>query len=208
MKNNPNKILYIIITIISIIALALLGYIIYDKMFNSEEKTIGDSNNEYQDTSANVDSNDNETIQSNTGTTTCKDFEIDAKELAKIGKSDYNTIKDVYNSEYSFKLDVNGKININFENNISNISNAKDIILFSPAGPNSYLYILTKDGDVYKYDTSGYKQGNYSADKVSNYSNIKAIIEYTTAGSNKGGCGYIVLVDNNEKYYKLDSYCV
>jgi len=136
------------------------------------------------------------------------DFIIDESELTKFGKADYNIIKDVNVEDYSFKLEANGKININFKNYISNISNAKDIILYSSPSTEQILYVLTNDGDVYQYNTSDYESSNYTATKVNEYSNIKYMITYQTRKANAGGCNYIILIDNNDKYYKLNSYCV
>lgn len=146
-------------------------------------------------------SNENNANNSNNG------FTINVDELNKFGKSDYNIIKDAYNSDYSFKLLTDGRININFENYISNISNAKDIKLFSSSSLDSTLYILTSNGDIYKYETSNYKSNNYSATKIDKYSNIKQMITYQTRKEFAGGCDYIILIDNNGKYYELDSFC-
>lgn len=137
-----------------------------------------------------------------------QNISINKDELTKFGKSDYNIIKEVYNSEYSFKLDINGRININFETYVSNVSNAKDLLLFSPPSPHSILYILATNGDVYQYETSSYETKNYDATKIEQYSNIVQIINYKTRKANAGGCDYVILVDENGKYFKLDSFCI
>ena len=129
-------------------------------------------------------------------------------ELTKISKLDYNFIKSEYTTDYSIGLSIDGKINVNFQNNISNISNAKDIALFSTPAPYPTLYIVTTNGDVYKYDFSNYESKNYNATKISEYSNIEKIITYRTRKANAGGCDFIILVDKNNKYYKLDSSCL
>lgn len=69
-------------------------------------------------------------------------------------------------------------------------------------------YILTYNGDVYKYDTSEYENGNYKAIKV--ISNIKQIVLYKKRSNNdsKGGCDYIIGIDNNNSKYILNSVCV
>lgn len=133
---------------------------------------------------------------------------IDKEELTSFGESDYNIIKDVYNGEYSFKLDIDGRININFENYISNISNTEDILLFNSLEGDSILYILTSDGSVYMYETSNYQSGKYDAVKIDEYSDIDRIINYRTRKANAGGCDYVILVDKNGNYFKLDSYCL
>ena len=132
---------------------------------------------------------------------------LDVSKLREISSADYNIIKDEYNSNYSFKLDINGKVNINFDREIENIDNAKDIIFFKADDANTPLYILTSDGEVYKYSTSDYENGKYSATKASEYSNIKRMLTYETRRKNAGGCDYIVLVDKDDNYYTLDSVC-
>ncbi|MEE3343894.1 MAG: hypothetical protein VZS44_07390 [Bacilli bacterium] len=160
-------------------------------------------------TSDNEQTNDNQsTTLSENSNNLDESLSINVNELTKISKSDYNFLKQEGTSDISFNLSVDGKININFENEITNISNAKDIILFVTPSEDSNLYILTEDGDIYKYNTTSYKSKDYNATKVNEYSNIKRMITYNTRKANAGGCDYIVLIDNNNKYYKLDSSCV
>ena len=128
--------------------------------------------------------------------------------MFEISKSDYNFLKQEGTTDYTFNLSIDGKININFENEITNISNAKDIMLFVTPSTDYNLYILTTNGDIYKYNTSSYKSKDYNAIKVNGYSNIERMITYNTRKAHAGGCDYIVLIDNNNKYYKLDSSCV
>ena len=81
--------------------------------------------------------------------------------------------------------------------------------MFSPPAPYSTLYVLTKDGYLYKYETSEYENGSYNATKLDEYSNIKKIITYQKRSTEaKGGCDYIFVVDNNGKHYELDSFCI
>jgi len=130
---------------------------------------------------------------------------IDVNELSKFGQLDYNIIKMESNSKYSFSLCVDGKVVVNFDKYISNVSNIKDIKLFDVT---NMLYIVTTNGDVYKYNLNNYDLGNYVAEKMSEYSNIDTIMTYKTRQKNAGGCDYIILIDNNGKHYKIDSFCV
>ena len=160
-------------------------------------------------TTDNEQTNDNQsTTLSENSNNLDESLSINVNELTKISKSDYNFLKQEGTSDISFNLSVDGKINISFENEITNISNAKDIILFVTPSEDSNLYILTEDGDIYKYNTTSYKSKDYNATKVNEYSNIKRMITYNTRKAHAGGCDYIVLIDNNNKYYKLDSSCV
>ena len=110
---------------------------------------------------------------------------IDKEELTSFGESDYNIIKDVYNSDYSFKLDIDGRININFENYISNISNVEDILLFNSLEGDSILYILTSDGSVYMYETSNYQSGKYDAVKIDEYSDYHLFVSHLINGEQR-----------------------
>ena len=76
---------------------------------------------------------------------------IDYDELAKISKGDYNYVKSDYSNDYSLIILSTGKVLVNFDEYIANISNAKDLIVFSGAGTDELAYILTTDGNVYKY---------------------------------------------------------
>ena len=202
-KNSKGVITLLVIIIIILLALVILmatGTISFKSTTttNNQQSSANNNVNDTQDTS-------NEDTTNNTST---DEFTINVDELTKISKSDYNFLKQDGTSDYTFNLSIDGKININFENEIANISNAKDIMLFVTPSTDYNLYILTTDGDIYKYNTSSYKSKDYNAVKVNEYSNIKRMITYNTRKAHAGGCDYIVLIDNNNKYYKLDSSCV
>ena len=133
---------------------------------------------------------------------------INYDELAKIDKSDYNFVSGDAYSNYAINILSSGKVIINYEHYIANITNAKDLILFSGPSSDSIAYIITTDGNVYKYNLADVIGNKLDAIKISKYSNIKRIIRYKTRKATAGGCDYVVLVDANGKYYKLDSYCV
>ncbi len=144
-------------------------------------------------------------------TTNCVDAtygNLNVEELNKFGTGDISIIKKEGNLNYTFTLEINGRININFLDHISNVSDAKDIVLFSPPSSDSALYVLTNSGDVYKYNTSNYDSGNLTATKINDYSGIERIINFERRIGNSGGCNYIILIDKNGKYSELDSYCV
>ena len=222
-RNNKGVIALLIVIIVVLIALCTLfatGTISFksnnvdtnnpnDNVTDNVDKENANDNNDEENVTDNVEEDNNSNnVKEETNCNTNDNFTINADELSKFGKADYNIIKDVYTGDFSFKLEVNGKINISFENYISNISNAKDIMLFSPPAPYSTLYILTTDGNIYKYETSSYQSKDYKATKIDKYSNITQMIEYQTRKANAGGCDYIILVDKNGKYFELDSRCV
>ena len=96
----------------------------------------------------------------------------------------------------------------NFEKYISNISNAKNLQLFSTPGGEEIIYILTEDGKVYNYALSNIDKNNFEATIIDDYNNIEKMMIYKTRKANAGGCDYLILIDNDNKYYTLDSYCV
>lgn len=207
------KITLVVLIVANLILLTLVvlmasGTINFKFNLNSQQITkennnnINNNKNESQEDKTTNDNPTNNNISNN-------EFEVNIEELNKFGSLTYNILKQEFDMKYSLNLFVDGKVNISFEKDIDNISNAKDINLFSTPSPsNSILYILTIDGYIYKYDLSNYELGNYSATKIEEYNNIKKMITYRTRQANAGGCDYIILIDNNRKYYKLDSSCV
>ena len=148
------------------------------------------------------------TVRGKISLTKGADDTINYDELAKISKSDYNFVRGDADSNYSVNVLASGKVIINFEHYIANISNAKDLVVFSGPGADSIVYILTADGNIYKYNLADVASKKFGVAKVSGYSNIKRILRYKTRKVNAGGCDYVVLIDEDGKYYKLDSYCV
>ncbi len=180
---------------------------------NSSDNT-SDQLNENNIVNNNTDDNTDsqETMDTNCNCTSyvsqssgCGVNDIDFSKLSEISKGDYNYIKGVYNNTYSLNILSDGKVIINFNNYISNISNAKDIILFGDSSET--VYILTIDGNIFKYELSNIKNNNFEAIKLNDYNNIKNMTTYMTRKKNAGGCNYLVLIDNDDKYYKLDSVC-
>ena len=97
-----------------------------------------------------------------------------------VDDSDNSVDNDILTKESNSKISVliadDGRVAINKNKFIDYIKNAKSIRLIDQLSPYSMLYILTYNGDVYKYNTSEYENGNYKAIKV--ISNIKQISLY------------------------------
>ena len=208
MKNNKNieeiknKIIVILISIIILLILALICVVSIKKFNNKDTNT----NNEIINNNNNSNKNDNNNNNDNTENTNNPNTITD---LSIYGEPNYSISTEEKNIDYTFKIQQDKSIIINNQNKISNITNAKNIKLFNPPAPYSILYILTEDGNIYSYTTSNYEANNYEATKIDTYNNIKEIITYekrTTEG--KGGCDYIIIKDNNNNYYELDSFCV
>ena len=80
---------------------------------------------------------------------------ISYDELGKISKSTYNFVNGDYTSDHSINVLSDGKVLIDFKDSISNITNAKDLVLFTGPGTDSVAYIITVSGEVYKYEFKG-----------------------------------------------------
>ena len=153
--------------------------------------------------------NTSKTCDCNSVIEQCNSDKLNYEELAKLGKSSYNYVYGDYDSMHSANILADGKVLIDFNNYIANISDAKDLIMFNgPTGNPGFVYILATDGNVYKYDLTNVSKSEFNAAKLDDYSNIKNIIRYKTRKANAGGCDYLVIIDSNDKYYVLDSYCV
>lgn len=134
----------------------------------------------------------------------------------KVGDSNLGFIKMLTidnNGESLFiGLTVSGKVMVDFDKEISNVSNVSDIITFSDSdGPgvddSTTLYILDSDGYLYSYTTKNYNAGILEADKLEKYSNVKKIFTYSTRGKNTGGCDKLI-IDSNNDYIEFKSFCV
>lgn len=192
---NKNTGMKVAIIILSILVVGLTSYIVYDKVLNHDNTHIEENKDEEI-----INNESNQVVNNNTNI----DHSININKLYNIGKSYYNFIKREYTGNSSFNLSTDGKVYIGFDKYISNVLNASDILLDSNL---SVLYMLTKDGLLYKYDTNN-NSNNYTAAKVEGYSNIVKMINYTTNKANGGGCSYLVVIDTKGNYYSLNSQCV
>lgn len=226
-EKSKNNGLLILVIVLFVLVLGLGGYIVYDKVLssNSTQPIIDDNNSAKSNQQNNVVDNSDEqnnavdnsdeqnsdvinsneqnnTVSCNCPTTNCN-LSLDFDKLAKIHKADYNFV----NYDNGFVVLSNGKVLVDFENYISNISNAKDVIVFYGPRTGNNAYILTADGYIYKYDVSNASKNIFDATKINEYSNIKQMVRYGIRGVNAGGCNFVVLIDNNDNYYPLDAYC-
>lgn len=184
MKKDLNYILAVLVIVLSIMVIGMGIYLFADKK-------------------------DDESYHDNIvdGVECNEDYTFNTSKLSKISEGDFNIIKMEYNDSHSFSLDVSGKVIIDFNNYIDNISDAKDILLFNSEQGN-ILYILTLSGDVYKYNVLSLESDEFTAGKIDEYSNIKKMFIYNTRKNNSGGCDYVVLIDSDDNYHQLISLCV
>ena len=209
MEQKTNKILIIIIIVVLLLLIILLSTGIIDfnknKYSNYEPNNTTENNNDDLENDNNNDNTEkNEENKQNDNTE-----ENQTNDPSEYWLVNNDIITEEKTTELTFKITDNGKISINNNKTITNITNTKSIKLFSPAAPYHTLYILTKDGNIYKYETSELEKENYNATKVDAYTNIKEIVTYQKRSTeNKGGCDYIVVIDKDNKHYKLDSMCI
>ena len=135
----------------------------------------------------------------------CKaDYTLDVSKLESIKKGDYNTLK-IIGDEYNvITLSTEGKVLFDYEREITNVNNAIDIV----RAPDNFLYILTKDGDIYKYYIGVTNNDGMEATKVDEYKDIKRLVEYSSSRRNAGGCNYIIAIDKDNNYKVLNEFCV
>ena len=127
---------------------------------------------------------------------------LSQEKLADIKKSDFNILESYYTQYNSISLLTNGKIVFDLDREINNISNAIHMEVLDKD-----LYILTANGEVYKYYLGITKEPNLSAEKL-DYSNITKLVKYSTRKANAGGCDYIVVVDKSDNYKSINEFCV
>ncbi len=132
-----------------------------------------------------------------------KELKVEESKLTEIKDGDYKATKVESTHMNSYALLLNGKVVIDFEREITNVSNAVDIVLL-----NEYLYILTEDGNVYKYFTGITKEAILDATKVDTVKDVKKIVKYTVRKQAAGGCDYVVAIDANNNYTSLEDFCV
>ena len=205
-KTNTTLVIIIVILLILIILLST-GVINFksDKYDNYEPNNEVTNNNDNKQNDEKEENTDNTEENGDNNNTEVNEVE----DLSEYWLVNDDILTQEKTTDLTFKITDNGKISINNSKNIDNITNAKSIKLFSPPAPDSILYILTKDGKLYKYESSEYENGNYTATKMDNYSNIENILTYQKRSTEpKGGCDYIFVADKNGKHYELDSFCV
>ena len=225
MKKNNNLIkvlMGVIILILGCLCVLFATGIVSINSFNTKNsisnKEKNNSNNNEKNSS---DSEQNENIvekntTANNDNTKYNSVGVDNDTFSqKIGDSNLGFIKmmtiDNNGTSLFIGLTVSGKVMVDYDKEISNVSNVSDIVTFSDSdGPgvddSTTLYILDSDGYLYSYTTKNYNAGILKADKLEKYSNVKKIFTYSTRSKNTGGCDKLI-IDSNNDYIELKSFC-
>lgn len=221
-KNSKN----ILISILLIIIILLGGYLVYDKFINKtlplkcpvcEEKER--TTNETAECNC---SSDNEKSDTKTcGCEKCLVADIDYTEVFKDNKnfdgsyssyyeiSDSDPLKEIY-VYAGIKMDGKVEFKIDGGNNqdgwyiIKNISNAIDIIFDNGNAGLNNLYILCKNGDVYKYSINDYENKVKTATKLNNLKDVIRFVKLKNCPDKDAGCfGNFGVIDKNMKYTNI-----
>lgn len=218
MEKKNNKIAIILMGIIIVVLVILCILFATDKISFKENNVEKNKITENEDVlEQSEESNKSEQSDNVTNNSNFNSVGIDYdKFVEKIGNFDYGFIKMDsinYNStSYNVGLTIDGKVIINFEKEIENISNVSDIKSFSDSDgasldDNSSLYILDKKGNLYKYTGKDYSEGILQATQIKEYSNVSKIITYYGRKKNAGGCDKLIIECNNN-YIEIKSFCV
>ena len=222
-KKNTLKIVNIILAILLVIS---LGYSIYDKFISKtlplkcpvcEEKEC--PTNETTECNCTSDKEKSDTKACNNEK--CLVADIDYTEIFKDEKnfdgsyssyyeiSDNDELKGIY-AYADIKMDGKVEFKIDGGNNqdgwyiIKNINNAIDIIFENGNAGLNNLYILCKNGDVYKYGIDDYENKIKTATKLNNLKDaIKFVIIKNCPIKNAGCSGNFGVVDKNMKYTNI-----
>lgn len=215
-EKNKNGIIALLVVIIIIlvflVVLAFTGTLKFNKIIKDTQST-------NQTTNDNPSSNEKTTEES-----TSNDFNtIDINKLDYNGKdiSDGNVEHIYINRDDSINLDydfsvymtLSGKIKVittdengnSFNEYLSNINKATDIIHFSVAGApeEQFIYILLANGDVYYYRVGDSIEKKYMATKLDNISKVKKLFIYNEGKSNAGGSWELVAITEDNKCVML-----
>ena len=169
------------------------------EIINRNENKVTEVENEEMEVKDETDKTENNTLNS---------VSIDYDKLvSKLGKSDYSFIK-MESIDYNASLSIDGNVIINFNENLDNIKDAKDIISFNDGDFNSKsLYIIDSKGKLYKYTSDDYNNKIYIAEELKEYNDIEKIFIYYTRKKNAGGCDNLVVSNKNNDYQIVSSYC-
>ena len=223
MEENNKNAKNILIGILLIISILLGGYLVYDKFIKNDEIKCRNIEEKESPTNEKTECNcssDNEKSNTKTcGCEKCLTTDINYTEVFKDNK-DYNGMYSAYydisltddqqRHAYAW-LTMDGKVKFKVDNGnnqdgayiLNNINNAVDIIFDDGIGGET-LYILCKNGDVYKYSITNYENKTKTATKVSNLKDIIKFVKITSCPAKNSGCfGNLGVIDKNMQYKEI-----
>ena len=194
-NNNKNVFIGIVIFII----IAILGFFIYfmfikgdgDSSNNNQQGT-DNGNSKYEDNKKYDIINFDEYIISCRKLKGLKDLDYDFYDNQESKKLNNGNISITISNDKTVKI-VNGNNNIS----IKNISNAKSIYMLDN---DNYVYIITVDGMVYKYNIS---DNDGMAIKLVNIKNAQQFVYITMSFDTGESKWYMGIVDDSINYIKI-----
>lgn len=223
-KNNTAKIISIILAILLVIS---LGYSIYDKFIKKVEPVVCPKCEEKKsenDCSKSEENKDECNCPSCENTKVCEKCLTPDIDYTKVFKNDKDydgsysayywisasdSMKDIH-ARASIKMDGKVEFKIDGGNNqdgwyiLKNISNAIDIIFENGNAGLNNLYILCKNGDVYKYSVDNYENKIKSATKVNNLKDVIRFVTIKSCPTKNAGCSSnLGVIDKNMNYTNI-----
>ena len=195
MKNN--KILVVLVIILSLLVVGLTGYIVYDKILaENDKKIINNDNNQVNNNDKSNNTNNNTLVENNSSVTcNCEnnnDVQVDYSKLADMGTG--ITIKSISGFNYQLSIDSKGELSYqNKENGTKgkiNVTNVVDVEFQQYAGEeNGEFFILTNEGQLYTITEKNMNSNNFEPIKDVVLGKVLKIGSFSTCKPN-AGCGW------------------
>ena len=146
-------------------------------------------------------------------------FQLDIDKLSKYKNYDgtYGYFKTIYmelNNEPGYKalLTIDGNVKVCYIDNcqtIYNHSNVIDIVQLDYSEGNIDLFILSNDGQVYKYSLANYNNNNFEVTKLENINQVEKIIEYNYCPKSNAGCSWgLIAITEHGEYIEIGNATV
>lgn len=200
-NNNSNK--NVIIAVLIMIIIALISVVIYFVFIKKDDKPVNNENKEQQET-INQNSEEKDIIIKKENYTEYKN-NLKKYSDVNINENDDSGFLQYSISQCEVELLDDGTIKITKDDNtsvtLSNITNGKAL-----QGDSGYFYILLDNGEVYYYDSERFYDGNYTAIKLKNISNITKFVKSGYCVKEENFCvDELGIVDKDDMYIELES---
>lgn len=186
--------LKVLVIILSLLVVGLGGFIVYDKVDNTQ---LSDNNNIENNHSNSQDNNSNESINKDS-------VQVDYSKLTDMGTG--INVKSIDGYNYQLSVDSKGEISyLNKENGTKgniNVKNVVDVVFQQYAGEeNGEYFILTNEGQLYTITEKNIISNNFEPIKDVVLGKVLKIGTFSTCKPD-AGCGwgvYCITADGNTK---------
>lgn len=191
---KKNTVLIVLIIILFLMVVGLGGFIVYDKVDNTQ---LSDNNNIENNHSNSQDNNSNESINKDS-------VQVDYSKLTDMGTG--INVKSIDGYNYQLSVDSKGEISyLNKENGTKgniNVKNVVDVVFQQYAGEeNGEYFILTNEGQLYTITEKNIISNNFEPIKDVVLGKVLKIGTFSTCKPD-AGCGwgvYCITADGNTK---------